>query len=234
VRAIGDALGSTIARAAEPSPPDAPAPELRERDVVERLRAARVLPVATIEDAEQAVPLGCALRDGGLPCLEVALRTPAAAEALRAARTVDGLLVGAGTVLSPELAERAAEAGADFAVAPGLNEDVVRACRELGLPFFPGVATPTEIERGRALGLTTLKLFPAAQLGGPAYIRAVSATYRDVEFLPTGGIRSGDVTDYLAVPSVLACGGSWLVTSELLAGNRFDEIERLAREARAA
>jgi 2-dehydro-3-deoxyphosphogluconate aldolase/(4S)-4-hydroxy-2-oxoglutarate aldolase len=161
----------------------------------------------------------------------VTFRTAAAAEAIRAARTVPGVLVGAGTVLSPEQAAEAAEAGADFAVAPGTNPAVVAACGELGLPFFPGVATPSEIETARALGRTTLKLFPAAQAGGTGFIRAVSATYPDVRFLPTGGIGRDTADEYLALPAVLAVGGSWLVKPELLRAGRFDEVERLARDA---
>lgn len=202
-----------------------------EPEIVDRLRAARVLPVATLERAESAQPLAQALLAGGIACLEVAFRTPAAADAIREARAVGGLLVGAGTVLTRELAAQAAEAGAEFAVAPGLNKEVVAECRELGLPFFPGVATPTEIDLARRLGCMTLKVFPAAQLGGPGFLRAVSATYPDVGFIPTGGIGAGDLAAYLALPSVVACGGSWLVTKAILDDERFDDVERLAREA---
>jgi 2-dehydro-3-deoxyphosphogluconate aldolase / (4S)-4-hydroxy-2-oxoglutarate aldolase len=204
---------------------------MNEDDVVTRLGRARVVPVASLDDGDQAESTARALQRGGLDCIEITFRTAAAAEALRRARAVDGMLVGAGTVLSPEQAAVAADAGADFAVAPGTNPAVVEACRALGLPFFPGVATPSEIETARALGRTTLKLFPAAQVGGAGFLRAVSATYPDVRFLPTGGIGADTVADYLAVPSVLAVGGSWLVRPELLRAGRFDEVERLAREA---
>jgi 2-dehydro-3-deoxyphosphogluconate aldolase/(4S)-4-hydroxy-2-oxoglutarate aldolase len=204
---------------------------MSEDDVVTRLGRARVVPVASLDDGDQAEATARALQRGGLDCIEITFRTAAAAEALRRARAVDGMLVGAGTVLSPEQAAVAADAGADFAVAPGTNPAVVEACRALGLPFFPGVATPSEIETARALGRTTLKLFPAAQVGGVGFLRAVSATYPDVRFLPTGGIGADTVADYLAVPSVLAVGGSWLVRPELLRAGRFDEVERLAREA---
>ena len=146
-------------------------------------------------------------------------------------REIDGLLVGAGTVLSPAQAALAAEAGAAFAVAPGTNDAVVAACGELELPFFPGVATPSEIEHARSLGCRTLKVFPAATVGGIAFLKAVSATYRDVRFMPTGGIGPANLADYLAVPSVLVCGGSWLCEAGLLGAGRFDEVERLAREA---
>ena len=136
-------------------------------------------------------------------------------------------------MLTVEQAWAAAEAGADFAVAPGLNEEVVVACADAGLPLFPGVATPSEIDRARRLGLTTLKVFPAGLLGGPEFLRAMSAPFRDVGFLPTGGVEEATLASYLAVPSVVACGGSWLVKRDLLKQGRFDEIERLAREAAA-
>jgi 2-dehydro-3-deoxyphosphogluconate aldolase / (4S)-4-hydroxy-2-oxoglutarate aldolase len=204
---------------------------MSEDDVITRLGRARVVPVASLDNGDQADATARALQRGGLDCIEITFRTAAAAEALRRARAVDGMLVGAGTVLSPEQAAVAADAGADFAVAPGTNPAVVEACRALGLPFFPGVATPSEIETARALGRTTLKLFPAAQVGGAGFLRAVSATYPDVRFLPTGGIGADSAADYLAIPSVLAVGGSWLVQPELLRAGRFDEVERLAREA---
>jgi 2-dehydro-3-deoxyphosphogluconate aldolase/(4S)-4-hydroxy-2-oxoglutarate aldolase len=203
------------------------AAEVLEAGVTQRLAAARVLPVATLEDPDQATAVAEALMRGGLPCLEIAFRSAAAAEALRRARRLDGLLVGAGTILTTEQAREAADAGAQFAVAPGTNDDVVACCRELGLPFFPGVATPSEIERARALGLRTLKLFPASTVGGVDFLRAVSATYPDVRFVPTGGIGRETLGHYLAVPSVLAVGGSWIVRDPA----RPDEVERLAREA---
>jgi 2-dehydro-3-deoxyphosphogluconate aldolase / (4S)-4-hydroxy-2-oxoglutarate aldolase len=202
-----------------------------ELDVVQALAAARVVPVVSIRDAASGARVAAALARGGLRCVEITFRTPAAAEAIKRAREVDGVVVGAGTVLSPEDASAAAAAGAAFAVAPGTNEAVVAACAELGLPFFPGVATPTEIERARALGLRILKVFPASTCGGVAFLRAVSATYPDVRFLPTGGIRPESVAEYLALPSVLACGGSWLVDDDAVRDGRFDEVERRAREA---
>ncbi len=203
-----------------------------EINVVAQLAAARVVPVTTVEKPDQVYETCQALMRGGVGCIEIAFRTPAAAEALARACEVEGMLVGAGTVLSAEQAHAAAEAGARFAVAPGTNDDVVRACQELGLPFFPGVATPSEIERARGLGLSTLKVFPASTVGGPSFLRAVSATYPDIGFIPTGGIGPDNLGDYLAVPSVVACGGSWLVKGSLLDEGRFDEVERLAREAK--
>ena len=202
--------------------------------VVDRLRACRVVPVTTIEEPGLAPSVGAALLAGGIGCIEITFRHPAAADAIRRAREVDGLLVGAGTVLSPEQARAAHDAGASFAVAPGTNDEVVQVCAELGLPFFPGVATASEIEHARALGRHVVKVFPAAQVGGPAFLRAVSATYPEIRFIPTGGVDASNVADYLAVPSVVACGGSWLVRPELVREGRFDEIERLALEVSAA
>jgi 2-dehydro-3-deoxyphosphogluconate aldolase/(4S)-4-hydroxy-2-oxoglutarate aldolase len=204
---------------------------MTEQEVVERLGRARIVPVAKLDDGDQAEATARALQRGGLDCIEVTFRTAGAAEALRRVRAVPGMLVGAGTVLSPEQAAEAAAAGADFAVAPGTNPAVVAACADLGLPFFPGVATPSEIETARALGRTTLKLFPAEQAGGTGFIRAVAATYPDVRFIPTGGIGRENAAGYLALPAVLAVGGSWLVRPELLRAGRFDEVERLARDA---
>ncbi len=199
--------------------------------MVARLRSAAVVPVATVENPALAPDLARALVAGGLPCVEITFRHPAAEEALRRAAEVPGILLGAGTILSPEQAEVAAAAGAHFAVAPGTDRDTVDACRELGLPFFPGAATPTEIQAARRLGCSVVKLFPISALGGPAFVRAVSATYPEMGYLPTGGIGPDDVASYLALPTVVACGGSWIVQPDLLRAGRFDEIERLAREA---
>jgi 2-dehydro-3-deoxyphosphogluconate aldolase/(4S)-4-hydroxy-2-oxoglutarate aldolase len=198
--------------------------------LVQRLSQLRILPVATLP-TETAEDVGRALVNAGLPCIEITFRAAGAAEAIRRARTIDGLLVGAGTVLTPDQARAAAEAGAAFALAPGLNEEIVDCCRELGLPFFPGVATPTEVDRARRLGLHTLKAFPIATLGGPAFLRAVSATHPDVRFIPTGGVNPTNLQEYLALGNVVACGGSWLVSERILRTRAFDELARLAREA---
>jgi 2-dehydro-3-deoxyphosphogluconate aldolase/(4S)-4-hydroxy-2-oxoglutarate aldolase len=205
--------------------------DVAQQEVVALLAESRVLPVTTVDDADQAEAVARALAAGGLHCIEIAFRSDAAADAIARLSTIDGLVVGAGTVLSAEQVQAACAAGARFAVAPGLNENVVDACREAGLPIFPGVATPSEIERARGLGLRALKLFPAAQLGGPAFIRAVAPVFPDVRFLPTGGIGPETLRDYLALPSVLACGGSWMVKGELLRAGAFEEVERLARVA---
>jgi len=192
-----------------------------------------VLPLATIKPAH-AEDLGHALVREGLPCIEIALRTPDAVDAIARASKIDGLLVGAGTVHTPAQARAAAGAGAGFALAPELSEDVVACCRELGLPFFPGVATPTELGHAVRLGCTTVKVFPAGTVGGPAFLRAVSATFPHVRFIPTGGIDGGSLASYLAVPSVVACGGSWICEPGLIRERRFDEIAQRARAAAEA
>jgi 2-dehydro-3-deoxyphosphogluconate aldolase / (4S)-4-hydroxy-2-oxoglutarate aldolase len=189
-----------------------------------------VLPLATL-DAGIAEDVGHALVRGGLPCLEITFRAVGAAEAIARARRVDGLLVGAGTVLTPEQARAAADAGAAFAVAPGLNEEVVDSCRELGLPFFPGVATPTEIDRARRLGLRTLKAFPISTLGGVSFLHAVFAAYPDVRFIPTGDVDGSTLREYLGLPNVLACGGSWITSGQILRERAFDELSGRARHA---
>jgi 2-dehydro-3-deoxyphosphogluconate aldolase/(4S)-4-hydroxy-2-oxoglutarate aldolase len=199
-------------------------------DVVQRLERIRVVPLATL-DASVARKIGETLVEAGLPCIEIAFRARGAVDAIREAAKVEGLLVGAGTILGPEQARAAADAGAAFAVAPGLSEEVVGASAAAGLPFFPGVATPTEIEHARRLGLRVLKLFPANLLGGPRFLRAVAATYPDVRFIPTGGIDASTLGVYLAMHNVLACGGSWLVSERLVRDRAFDELGRRAREA---
>jgi 2-dehydro-3-deoxyphosphogluconate aldolase/(4S)-4-hydroxy-2-oxoglutarate aldolase len=200
-------------------------------DVVAALERARILPVLTCDSAEQAEAACQALVAGGLSCVEITFRTDTAAEAIRRVNGLDGLIVGAGTILSSDQARRAASAGAMFAVAPGTDGEVVEACSELDVPFFPGVATPSEIAAARSFGCRVLKVFPASTLGGTTFLRAVAAPYPDVRFVPTGGVNAGNLADFLAVTSVLACGGSWMVDQRLLREQRFDEVERLAREA---
>lgn len=199
--------------------------------VIERLAELRVVPVLTAMDADQAEHACRALLAGGLSAVEVTFRTDAAADAIRRVVEIDGLLVGAGTVLSPEQLERAVEAGARFAVAPGTNDRVIEAAQRAGVPFVPGIATPSEIERARALGCHVLKVFPASVLGGPAFVKAVATVYSDVRFVPTGGISPANLVSYIELPEVLACGGTWLCERTLLEEQRFDEVERRAREA---
>jgi 2-dehydro-3-deoxyphosphogluconate aldolase/(4S)-4-hydroxy-2-oxoglutarate aldolase len=200
-------------------------------DLQQRFQRDRVVAVLTAPDAETAEAACRALARGGLSCAEITFRTEAAAEAIARAAQIEGFVVGAGTVLSAQQARLAHDAGAAFAVAPGTNDEVVDACAELELPFVPGAATATEVDHARSLGCGVVKLFPAGSLGGPGFVKAMSAVYPDVRFMPTGGVDATTLDAYLAVPSVLACGGSWLVDGRLLAERRFDEVERLAREA---
>jgi 2-dehydro-3-deoxyphosphogluconate aldolase / (4S)-4-hydroxy-2-oxoglutarate aldolase len=202
-----------------------------EGTVLERLGGVRVVPVVALDDASVIPDLCAALLAGGISVLEVTFRTAAAAAALERAADVDGMVVGAGTVLTVEQARAAVSAGAAFAVAPGTDDELISACGELGLPFFPGIATPSELAHALRLGSTTLKVFPAATLGGPAFLRAVSATFPNARFLPTGGIDAASLAAYLAVPAVVACGGSWICDAESIRERDFAGIERRARAA---
>ncbi|MEU7995243.1 bifunctional 4-hydroxy-2-oxoglutarate aldolase/2-dehydro-3-deoxy-phosphogluconate aldolase [Micromonospora sp. NPDC049060] len=192
--------------------------------VVAAVGAARILPVVVLDDARDAAPLAEALARGGLPCAEVTFRTDAAAESIRVMSERGDLLVGAGTVLTPAQVDRAVEAGARFVVTPGFSPAVVRRCQEAGVPVFPGVATGTEIQMALDAGLDTVKFFPAEQLGGVAMIKALAAPYRSVRFIPTGGVNTANLSDYLALPAVLAVGGTWMVAPDLIAAGRWDEV----------
>ena len=193
--------------------------------VVAQFRKLRLVPVLVIDDARQAVALGRALRDGGLPCAEITFRTPAALESIRRmAEACPDLLVGAGTVLTPGQAQSAREAGARFIVSPGFGPAVVDYCLEQSIPVFPGVCTPTEIELALSKGLRVLKFFPAEPIGGLPYLKAIAAPYGDVLFIPTGGINLTNLPTYLKSKSVLACGGSWMAPAELVASGEFERI----------
>lgn len=203
-------------------------------DVLWTIAATRLLPVVVLEDAASAEPLAAALTAGGLRAIEVTFRTAAAADAIRAMAERPDLLVGAGTVLTPAQVDQAAEAGARFVVSPGFSPAVVRHCQERGLPVFPGAATATEIQMALDAGLETVKFFPAEQLGGAAMIKALAAPFRSVRFIPTGGVNTDNLADYLALPSVLAVGGTWMVAPALLAAGRWAEVTRLTSAAVAA
>ena len=201
-------------------------------DMIERLRALRVVPVIVIDDPEDAIPLGRALTEGGLPCAEVTFRTAGAGEALRRiAGEFPDMLVGAGTVLSRDQAAAAWKAGAKFVVSPGFNPGVVDYCLENGIPIYPGVCTPTEIEAALEKGLETLKFFPAETVGGVPFLKAVAAPYGMVKFIPTGGINTGNLGNYLALKNVVACGGSWMAPTEWISGKEFDRIREETEKA---
>ena len=196
-----------------------------------------VIPVAVIEDAADAAPLAKALIAGGLPVVEVTFRTAAAADAIRAIRAqAPDALVLAGTVLSTDQAVEAIEAGAQGAVSPGTNPEVVRVFQERSIPFMPGVATPTEIERAIGLGCRRLKFFPAGVLGGPAALKAIGAPFAHlgIEYCPTGGVVESELAAYHAVPGVVAVGGSWIATREDISARRWDEITQKAASAVSA
>ncbi len=201
-------------------------------NVIEQLEKIKLIPVAVLDDAADAEPLAKALIDGNLPCAEVTFRTDAAAEAIRNMRTAfPEMLVGAGTVLTAEQAVRAVDAGAQFIVSPGFNPKVVQFCLDRKLPIVPGVSSPTEIEAALAYGLTALKFFPAEALGGLPMIKALSAPYRSVRFIPTGGINEQNLIAYLKHPAVLACGGSWMLPKDLIAAHNFKQITELTAAA---
>lgn len=199
--------------------------------VVELLAAARLIPVITLQDAADAAPLAEALKAGGLPCAEITLRTDAAGEAIRIMSQDPGMLVGAGTVLSPEQARRAIGAGARFVVTPGFSGSVVRACQEHSIPVIPGAVTATEIMAALDDGIGVVKFFPAATMGGPAALRALAGPFPMVRFIPTGGVTAGNMAGYLRLSCVVAVGGSWVAAPELLASGNYAEVTRRAKEA---
>ena len=204
------------------------------RDVLEGLAEYGVVPVIAIEKVEWALPLADALIAGGLPLAEITFRTPAASAVLELLATErPDLLLGAGTVLTPEHAQRAKECGAAFAVAPGLNPAVVERAGEIGLPFMPGIQNPTDIETALSLGCRRLKYFPAEASGGIRYLKAIAAPYihTGVQFMPTGGVDAANLDGYLALPAVLACGGTWLAGPADLAAGNWEAITARCREA---
>jgi 2-dehydro-3-deoxyphosphogluconate aldolase / (4S)-4-hydroxy-2-oxoglutarate aldolase len=200
-------------------------------EITARLTGIGIVPVIVLDDPADARPLGNALADAGLPCAEVTFRTARAAEALTVMAEDSRLLVGAGTVLTPEQVDAAIGAGATYIVTPGYSHDVVRACQDRGVPVIPGVATPTEIQMALADGVTLVKFFPAEAVGGTRALSAVAAPFPMVRFIPTGGISPENLADYLALPSVAAVGGSWMVSPGLLSGRRWGDVTRLAADA---
>ncbi|AIS57110.1 bifunctional 4-hydroxy-2-oxoglutarate aldolase/2-dehydro-3-deoxy-phosphogluconate aldolase [Vibrio coralliilyticus] len=198
----------------------------------EQLQKLKVIPVIAIEDAKDIVPLGKVLADNGLPAAEITFRSDAAIEAIRLLReSQPEMLIGAGTVLNREQAIAAKEAGATFIVSPGFNPNTVKACQEIGIDIIPGVNNPSTIEAALELGLTTLKFFPAEASGGLNMVKALLAPYSDVSLMPTGGINTNNIQDYLSIPRVLACGGTWMVDKKLVEEKNWDELARLTREA---
>jgi 2-dehydro-3-deoxyphosphogluconate aldolase / (4S)-4-hydroxy-2-oxoglutarate aldolase len=199
--------------------------------VIGKIAEMRLIPMVVMDKAEHAGGFADALVSGGLPVAEITFRTAAAEAAIRALAKRGDVLVGAGTVLSTELADRAIDAGAQFIVAPGTNPHVVEHVLMRGVPMVPGIATPTDIELATSLGATTLKFFPAEQMGGADTLKAFAGPYPEVRFIPTGGITPELLPRYLKLPTVVACGGSWLAPRDLLSAGKFDAIKALVEQA---
>ena len=190
-----------------------------------------VIPVVTIDDVNKAGHLAAALISGGLPCAEITFRTAVATQVIKKLSSRGDLIVGAGTVLNTEQAKHAIDSGASFIVSPCLSQKVVSYCMDSGIPVVPGVNTPTEIGMAVEMGLSILKFFPAEALGGLTTLNAVSAPFNRVQFIPSGGIGPKNLVEYLRHSKVIACGGSWMVKSNLIAEKKFGDIIRLTKEA---
>ena len=200
--------------------------------LTEKLRAVKIVPVIALDNAADAVPLGAALRESGIPVAEITFRSPAAAEAIRRLRDADpDILIAAGTVLNAAQAKAAQQAGADFIVSPGFNPNTVKACQDMDIPITPGINNPTAIEAALEHGIDTVKYFPAEASGGIPMLKALLAPYAMLRVMPTGGINAQNIRDYLAIKNVIACGGSWMVEKSLLTAQNWAEVERLGKEA---
>ncbi len=199
---------------------------------IEKIRDCGIVPVIALDDAAAAVPVARALLAGGITVAEITFRTAAAEQAIaNIAKEVPEMALGAGTVLNCEQAQRALDAGARFLVSPGFNPRVVEFALEQGALIVPGTSGPSEMEQAMSYGLTTVKFFPAEQSGGVGKLRAISAVYPELMVMPTGGIGENNLTEYLALKNVIACGGSWMVKKELIAAGNFAEITRLSEQA---
>jgi 2-dehydro-3-deoxyphosphogluconate aldolase/(4S)-4-hydroxy-2-oxoglutarate aldolase len=208
-------------------------PHARHDDTLARiLRASPVMPVIALDRLDQALPLAEALLEGGLSTLEITLRTPVALEAIRLiSRTFPGAYVGAGTVTTPEALRQVAEAGATFAVSPGLSAPLLAAAQDSPIPLLPGIMTPSEAMTAMAAGFKYLKLFPAEQAGGVAMLKALAGPFRELRFCPTGGITPASAPSYLSQPNVLCVGGSWLAPKASLDAGDWKVIIDLAKAA---
>ena len=197
----------------------------------EQLASLKVIPVIAINRAEDAIPLGKALVENGMPCAEITLRTECAIEAIRIMRKeFPDMLIGSGTVLTNEQVDASIEAGVDFIVSPGFNPRTVQYCIDKGVAIVPGVNNPSLVEQAMEMGLRTLKFFPAEPSGGTGMLKALTAVY-PVKFMPTGGVSLKNVDEYLSIPSVLACGGTWMVPTNLIDEGKWDELGKLVRDA---
>ena len=199
-------------------------------DVLKKLSAIGIVPVVVINDADKAVPLAKALVEGGIPCAEVTFRTAAAEEAIkRMSAEVPELIVGAGTVLTKDQADRAVAAGSKFLVSPGLDPELIAYCQEKNYPpFTPGTANPSDLNHAVNLGLEVVKFFPAEAAGGLKMIKSMAAAFTSLKFMPTGGINAGNLNSYLSYEKIICCGGSWMVPGKLIDEGKFDEIVALS------
>ncbi|MGF1722963.1 bifunctional 4-hydroxy-2-oxoglutarate aldolase/2-dehydro-3-deoxy-phosphogluconate aldolase [Vibrio kyushuensis] len=197
----------------------------------EQLANLKVIPVIAINKVEDAIPLGRALVENGMPCAEITLRTECAIDAIRAMRKeFPDMLIGSGTVLTNEQVDASIEAGVDFIVSPGFNPRTVQYCLDKGVAIVPGVNNPSLVEQAMEMGLRTLKFFPAEPSGGVGMLKALTAVY-PVNFMPTGGVSLKNVDEYLSIPSVLACGGTWMVPTKLMDEGKWEELGELVRDA---
>lgn len=191
-----------------------------------------VVPVVVLDDADDAAPLVEALIKGGLPCAEVTFRTEAAEESIRImSEKYPEMLVGAGTVLTTEQVDRAVAAGAKFIVSPGFDPEIVDYCMEKNIPVFPGCVSPSEVAQAVKRGLKVVKFFPAEQAGGLAMLKAMAAPYTMLKFMPTGGINTKNLKEYLGFSKILCCGGSWMVKGDMIKNKEFDKITEMTKEA---
>ncbi len=201
-------------------------------DMFKEIYELGIIPVVAIDDADNAVPLAKALRDGGLPAAEITFRTAAAEEAIRriTAECPD-VLVGAGTVLTKEQCDRAIAAGAKFVVTPGFNPEMIKYIKSTGIPMMPGAATPGEMEQAMSMGLTNIKFFPAEANGGVNKLKALSGPYQAAKWMPTGGVNTNNLNDYLSFDRILCCGGTWIATSADIAQGKWDDITNKCKQA---
>ena len=203
------------------------------KSIEELFAELKVVPVVVLDDAKDAEPLAKALVEGGLPCAEVTFRTEEAAESIRIMTEVyPDMLVGAGTVLTTEQVDKAVGSGAKFIVSPGFDPEIVDYCIEKNIPVFPGCISPSEVAQAVKRGLKVVKFFPAEQSGGLAMIKAMAAPYNMLKFMPTGGINTKNLKDYLACDKILCCGGSWMVKGDMIKAGEFEKIKKLTREAK--
>ena len=200
--------------------------------IADKFEELGVVPVVVLENTKDALPLAKALMEGGLPCAEVTFRTEAAQESIRLmAQEYPDMLVGAGTVLTTKQVDEAIEAGAKFIVSPGFDPEIVDYCLENNIPVLPGCITPSEVAQAVKRGLKVVKFFPAEQAGGIAMIKAMAAPYTMVKFMPTGGINTKNLADYLSCDKILCCGGSWMVKGDMIKAGEFDKITAMTKEA---